>query len=89
MSRENGVSAENNQPRMKENGIPKYSKGDRLLGSVSLAETMKKTPAAPKKPMLASQIQSLTETTSTKPPLTATRTAEPVSYTHLTLPTKA
>jgi len=31
--RSNGVSLKNSQPSVNENGIPKYSNGERLLGS--------------------------------------------------------
>ena len=58
MSLSNGASSKNNQPKMKENGMPKYSKGERLLGCVRrYAAIIVNTAVPPTDPRSISQPQ--------------------------------
>ena len=51
-----GASLKNSQPRMKETGMPKYSKTDMLDGSASRYEiTRHKTPIPPQNPISANK----------------------------------
>ena len=49
----NGVSLKKYQPSRKENGIPKYSNGDKLLGSVMRYAVINRNTAVPPAPPIA------------------------------------
>ena len=42
-----GVSLKNNQPKIKDEGIPRYSNGARVLGDITLYAKLKRIEATP------------------------------------------